>query len=243
MSAPRRAVLLDRDGTLIDFVHHPTLGVVTSAFDPSQLRLLPGVLEGLRLLVESGFTLAIATNQPGAAKAQFPRTAIDQTNAALVDLLRSDGIPIARLAVCYHHPEGAPGRQRAHPPCECRKPRPGMLLSLMASLGLTPDQTVMVGDTLADLGAGRAAGTRTALLEGRTSRGTRQSHTRSRSTALRSARPRDRPRPSRPRDKLISVIRTLFVSPSLPATPAPENPRLPCSDLSCSSRRSSPSPS
>ncbi len=161
----RRGVLLDRDGTLIDFVRDAELGSVQSAFHPGHLRLLPGVAAGLRLLADHGFVLAIATNQPGAAKGQIPREAIHRTNDALVALLRSDSIPIAELAVCLHHPEGGPGGDASLVgPCACRKPKPGLLLSLLGALDLDPAATFMVGDSLSDIEAGRAAGVRTALL-------------------------------------------------------------------------------
>jgi len=162
---PRRGVLLDRDGTLIDFVRDAELGVITTAFHPSQLRLLPGVATGLRLLGAHGFVLAIATNQPGAAKGHFPREAIARTNDALVALLRTEGVDIAAVAVCLHHPEGAPGGDPALiAPCPCRKPKPGLLRDLLDQLDLDPAASFMVGDTPSDVEAGRAAGMRTALL-------------------------------------------------------------------------------
>ena len=163
--SPRRGVLLDRDGTLIDFVRDVELGAVVSAFHPAQIRLLPGVLDGLRLLAARGFVLAIATNQPGAAKGQIPREAITRTNDALVALLGAEGIPIAALAACLHHPEGGPGGDASLVgPCDCRKPKPGLLRALLAELSLDPRSTFMVGDTMHDVEAGAAAGTRTALL-------------------------------------------------------------------------------
>jgi len=62
-----RLALLDRDGTLIDVVRDEETGTLTTAFHPSQIRLLDGVVEGLRVLVDAGYRLAIATNQPGPA--------------------------------------------------------------------------------------------------------------------------------------------------------------------------------
>lgn len=161
----KRGVVLDRDGTLIDFVRDPDLGAVVPAFHPVQIRFLPGVIEGLRLLSDRGFVLAIATNQPGPAKGQVAREAIERTNDALLDRLRGEGIAIAKLAVCWHHPEGGPGGDatlvRA---CDCRKPKPGMILRLLADLDLDPSRTFMVGDAMTDVEAGAAAGTHTALL-------------------------------------------------------------------------------
>jgi D-glycero-D-manno-heptose 1,7-bisphosphate phosphatase len=160
-----KGVLLDRDGTLVDFHRDPELGAVVSAFHPDQLRFLPGVIEGLTALRDAGYVLAIATNQPGAAKGQIPRAAIDRTNRALVDRLAEHGIPIAAVATCLHHPEGGPGGDPALAiPCDCRKPAPGLLLSLCRDLGLDPRASFMIGDSSADVEAARRAGVRSALL-------------------------------------------------------------------------------
>ncbi len=164
-SAARPAAIVYRDGTLIDFHRDAALGAVVSAFHPDQIRLLPGAIEGLRLLADAGFTLAIATNQPGAAKGQIPRSAIARTNQALVEVLRAQGITIAGLAVCEHHPEGGPGGDVSLiGPCECRKPAPGLLLQLARELSLDPAETWMLGDTAADIEAARRAGMRAGLI-------------------------------------------------------------------------------
>lgn len=165
MIAKRRGVVLDRDGTLIDFHRDEELGAVVSAFHPSQLRILPGVVEGLRALVDAGFVLAIATNQPGAAKGQVSRAAIERTNEALVAMLANLGAPIAEVAVCWHHPTGGPGGDASLVgACACRKPAPGLLLELVASLDLDPSASWMIGDALVDVAAARAAGFHAALL-------------------------------------------------------------------------------
>ena len=162
---PRPGAVLDRDGTLIDFHRDAELGAVVSAFHPDQIRVLPGVIEGLRALAEAGFTLAIATNQPGAAKGQIPAAAIARTNAALVARLASAGITIAAVAVCGHHPEGGPGGDASLVgPCACRKPAPGLLLDLARDLDLDIAASWMIGDTDADVGAAHRAGMRAGLL-------------------------------------------------------------------------------
>ena len=157
--------ILDRDGTLIDVVRDEETGAIVTAFHPDQLRLLPGAVEGLHALARAGFVLAMATNQPGPAKGQISRSAVARTNAALLALLQAQGVTIAAVEVCEHHPQGGPGGDpelvRA---CDCRKPGSGMLRSLLARLGGDPARSWAIGDSAADVEAGRGAGVRTAIL-------------------------------------------------------------------------------
>jgi len=140
-------------------------GAISTAFHPNQIVILPGVLEGLRTLAGAGYVLAVATNQPGPAKGQFSAAAVQRTNEALVAKLAAEGIRIAQLEVCMHHPDGGPGGDASLVgPCACRKPKPGMLTTIARGLGLTPERTWMVGDSAADVEAGAAAGMRTGLV-------------------------------------------------------------------------------
>src|SRR6202041_1694204 len=104
-----RVAILDRDGTIIDVVRDEETGAVTVAFHPDQLRLLSGAVEGMRALQDAGFVLAIATNQPAPAKGQFSADAVRRTNDALVAMLAKQGVRIAALEACMHHPEGGAG--------------------------------------------------------------------------------------------------------------------------------------
>jgi D-glycero-D-manno-heptose 1,7-bisphosphate phosphatase len=160
-----RGVILDRDGTLIDVFRDEETGAISTAFHPSQLVILPGVLEGLRLLAQAGFVFAIATNQPGPAKGQFSAAAVKRTNDALVARLEAEGIRIAHVEACMHHPAGGPGGDASLVgPCECRKPMPGMLHAIARGLSLASAETWMVGDSAADVEAGAAAGMKTGLV-------------------------------------------------------------------------------
>jgi D-glycero-D-manno-heptose 1,7-bisphosphate phosphatase len=157
--------ILDRDGTLIDVVRDEETGAIVTAFHPDHLRILPGVVEGLRALADAGFTLAIATNQPGPAKGQISAAAVSRTNQALVENLAAAGVTIAAVEVCMHHPDGGPGGDPALVRrCDCRKPAPGMLRALMQRLDGDPARSWMIGDGTADLDAARAAGLRGALV-------------------------------------------------------------------------------
>lgn len=165
MSPPVRVAILDRDGTIIDVVRDEETGAVTVAFHPDQLRLLKGAVEGMRALQDAGFTLAIATNQPAPAKGQFSAAAVRRTNDALLARLAAEGVRIAALEVCMHHPDGGEGGDASLVgPCDCRKPKPGMIDTLVGKLGADRATSWMIGDSKGDLEAGRAGGLRTGLV-------------------------------------------------------------------------------
>jgi D-glycero-D-manno-heptose 1,7-bisphosphate phosphatase len=146
-----KLALLDRDGTLIDFAARYSDGTLRAAQRPDEVRLLVGVVAGLRALRDAGWTFAIATNQPGWAKGECAAGDIAETNYALVDTLAESGITIAGVRVCYHSAEAG---------CWCRKPKPGLLWMTIQDLGGRPRDVVMIGDSDADEGAAKAAGVR-----------------------------------------------------------------------------------
>ena len=157
--------ILDRDGTLIDVVRDEETGTIVTAFHPAQIRFLDGALDGMRALRDAGFLLAIATNQPGPSKGQCSAAAVIRTNDALLDLLAAEGLPIASLQVCMHHPTGGAGGDASLvQACACRKPKPGLLLSAIEETHADRARSWMIGDTRSDIDAGRAAGLSTALV-------------------------------------------------------------------------------
>ena len=160
-----RVAILDRDGTIIDVVRDEETGTISVAFHPDQLRLLDGAVEGMLALQGAGFVLAIATNQPAPAKGQFSADAVRRTNDALLARLTAEGVRIAALEACMHHPTGGAGGDPSLVlDCNCRKPRPGMLETLVTRLGADRAASWMIGDGTSDIEAGRAAGLRTGLV-------------------------------------------------------------------------------
>lgn len=157
--------IFDRDGTIIDVVRDEEVGVTNVAFHPSQIRLLPGAVDGMRLLQDAGFAVAIATNQPGPAKGQVSAAAVRCTNEALVSILAGFGVHVRAIETCMHHPDGGPGGDAALViRCDCRKPKPGLLTAVLRRLEATPEASWMIGDSCSDLEAGRGAGMKCALV-------------------------------------------------------------------------------
>jgi D-glycero-D-manno-heptose 1,7-bisphosphate phosphatase len=150
----RPAVFIDRDGTLtedVGYVNHP-----------SRLRLLPRSAEAVRRLNEAGVAAVVATNQAGVARGYFSEDVLHAVNAALIAQLERAGARLDGLYVCLHHPsEGVPPYRAA---CDCRKPRPGLLVRAAQELGLDLAASAMVGDKASDLEPGRRVGARAVLV-------------------------------------------------------------------------------
>lgn len=159
----RRAAFLDRDGVLNALVQDPRSGRFESPLQPCDVRLLPGAAAAARRLAAAGFALVGVSNQPAAAKGTVSLEQLSQVQERVLELLGAEGVRFEGFYLCLHHPDAVVADLRG--PCECRKPAPGMLLEAAVDLDLELSSSWMIGDTDADLGAGRAAGCRTALIE------------------------------------------------------------------------------
>jgi len=151
----RRAVFLDKDGTIIENVPYNV--------DPERIQLSPGAEEGLRQLHRAGYPLFVVSNQAGVARGYFPESALQGVEARLRELLAAFGVPLAGFTYCPHHPEGSV--EGLAVVCECRKPAPGMIVRTAAEHGIDLARSWMVGDILDDIQAGRRAGCRTILVD------------------------------------------------------------------------------
>jgi D-glycero-D-manno-heptose 1,7-bisphosphate phosphatase len=154
VSAPRRAVFLDRDGTLLSTDTH--LG------DPGLIALVPGAAEALRRIGEAGWQRIVVSNQSGVARRLFTEEMYRRVEAAFLEALRRAGGDVEAIYVCHHLPEAADTRYAAD--CDCRKPKPGMILRAAREHGIDLARSVLVGDALRDLDAGRNAAVGACLL-------------------------------------------------------------------------------
>lgn len=157
------AVFLDRDGVIIELVINPATGEYGPPRSPGDLVLVAGAIPCLSSLQDAGFDLFLVSNQPDYAKGKATLDQIHAVHAAFDRLLQAGGIRFRHYYYCYHHPQGIVTEYSG--PCDCRKPRPGFLLTAARDYGIDLPRSWMVGDRDADVECGKAAGTRTILLQ------------------------------------------------------------------------------
>ena len=154
-SAKQRAILLDRDGTLVHAVHY--------ASRPEHLRLYDGIGVQLALLQRKGFRLVVVTNQSGIARGYFTEDDLSRMHDYLRAMLTPFEVTLDAIYHCPHHPDGIIDALAIR--CDCRKPRPGMLLRAAQDLSLDLTTSWFVGDILDDVEAGNRAGCNTILVD------------------------------------------------------------------------------
>ena len=149
----RPAVFLDRDGTVIVDKVHLT--------DAGNVELLPGAAEAVRRLNEAGVFTVIVSNQSVIARGLATEEMVDGAMDRIQELLMEEGAHIDAFYHCPHHEEYSG-------PCDCRKPKPGMLFDAAVEHDLDLERSYMVGDWWSDIGAGQAAGIPSILVRGST---------------------------------------------------------------------------
>lgn len=157
MTAPspalRPAAFLDRDGTVIELVHHLT--------DPANVRLIPGAGEALARLNAAGIAVVIVTNQSVIGRGKLTEAGLEDVHAEMTRQLTPHGARVDGLYHCPVAPKIKDPRAIEHPD---RKPGPGMLLRAAQEMALDLSRSVMVGDTISDMLAGRNAGCAASVL-------------------------------------------------------------------------------
>jgi D-glycero-D-manno-heptose 1,7-bisphosphate phosphatase len=159
------AVFVDRDGVINELKLDPDSGTPESPLAVSDVVLTPGAGDALRRLQAAGRMLVGVSNQPAAAKGRISIADLLAIQARVVYLLGEQGVSFQDFRLCLHHPDGSVVELAGR--CDCRKPAPGMLLDSARELGIDLARSWMIGDTDADVLAGRAAGCRTVLVEHR----------------------------------------------------------------------------
>ncbi len=151
----RRAVFLDRDGTLNEEV-----GFLTEV---ERFRLFPYTGSAVRRINQAGFLAVVVTNQSGIARGLLTPKLVEETHERLTTEIAAAGGRIDRIYYCPHHPEGSVVPYNIR--CDCRKPAPGLLTRAAAELGIELAGSFVVGDRYVDVGAAHEAGARSVLVK------------------------------------------------------------------------------
>lgn len=150
----RPAVFIDRDGTLsheVGYVNHI-----------SRFQLFPWSVDAVRVLNEAGILAIVATNQAGVARGYYPESQVHEVHAELRRRMDEGGARLDGLYACLHHP--SVGEPPYRQDCQCRKPRPGLLLQAARDLDVDLSRSWMVGDRGGDVALAHEVGARGALV-------------------------------------------------------------------------------
>ncbi|MCL0080153.1 D-glycero-beta-D-manno-heptose 1,7-bisphosphate 7-phosphatase [Dehalococcoidia bacterium] len=143
----KRAVFLDRDGTIARDVHY--------CRRVEDFELLPTVPEAIRLLNTNSLKVVVITNQSGITRGYFTEEILAQIHDKMKQELAKDGAWVDAIYYCPHHPDDG---------CECRKPKTGLFLQAARELDIDLSRSFVVGDVQMDIDAGRALGSKTVLV-------------------------------------------------------------------------------
>jgi D-sedoheptulose 7-phosphate isomerase len=158
----KAAVFLDRDGVINRYVYDAEFGTVDTPANPAEFQLLPGAAQAIAALNRWDLPVIVVSNQPGIAKGKMSPELLDAVNEEMRAQLAREGARLDAVLYCRHHPDAVVAGYRAN--CDCRKPKPGLLLRAALERNLDLARSYFIGDDVPDVLAGRAAGVTTILL-------------------------------------------------------------------------------
>lgn len=144
----RPAVFFDRDGVLNSDTGY--------AYLPEHITWIDGAIDAIKLANQHGYMVCVVTNQSGIARGLYTEQDVVRLHAWMQQYCLAHGAIIHGFAFCPHHPTEGQGEYKRH--CDCRKPAPGMLLSLAKTHTIDMPRSMMIGDKETDMQAARAAG-------------------------------------------------------------------------------------
>ena len=158
----RRAVFVDRDGIINDLVYYPEHGLVDSPFTSDQVQLTPFAIDAVNRCHELGYLVIVISNQPGLAKGHFDEATFDLITQKMQELLAQGNARLDGEYYCFHHPNAV--RERLRIVCDCRKPRPGLIIRAAKDWDISLAESFFLGDGTVDVKAGNDAGCKTILV-------------------------------------------------------------------------------
>jgi D-glycero-D-manno-heptose 1,7-bisphosphate phosphatase len=149
-----RAVFIDRDGVI-----NESDGFITKK---EQIKLIPNSARAISILGRM-FKVFIITNQPSVGRGLCSEEEAKEVNKHLISLLEAEGARVDATYMCFHHPVHGQGKYLKE--CDCRKPKPGMILKAAKDFNIDLKKSFMIGDKTGDIKAGFLAGTKTVLVK------------------------------------------------------------------------------
>lgn len=161
----RRAVFIDRDGVINRMSYHAEFGITDSPANPDQFELMTGAGAAIAEFNRLGLLAIVVSNQPGIAKGKFTPDLLRRMESKMIAGIESAGGKLDAIYNCLHHPEAALNEYRVS--CDCRKPKPGLILKAAREWNIDLRGSYMIGDGVTDILAGSAAGARTLFANSR----------------------------------------------------------------------------
>lgn len=158
----KSAIFFDRDGVINEHVYDKEHGTVDSPLNPSQVRLVYGAHQLIKGVRGMGFVTIICSNQPAVGLGKITLKNFQAVTDKIQSLLKNKGATLDYQYYCMHHPFAKLKKYRVE--CECRKPKPGLLLKAAKEHNIDPSRSWMIGDGVNDVIAGKVAGCKTILL-------------------------------------------------------------------------------
>lgn len=153
------ALFLDRDGVINHMANYS--GSWDSPQKPEDVKLMDGIEKVLKWANKQKITVVEVSNQPGVAKGKMQKETSDAIESRVHELLKEHSIHIDQIYTCPHHPKGVVPELTMD--CNCRKPKPGLLLQAAKELKIDLARSVILGDKSFDVEAGKMAGTKTII--------------------------------------------------------------------------------
>lgn len=154
----QKAIFLDRDGTINKYV-----GFLRNIDD---FELIEGVAEAIKLINQSGYLAIVVTNQPVIARGEVTWEELNEIHKKMATLLGKEGAYVDGIYICPHHPDkGFEGERPEYKiDCDCRKPKPGLLLQAAKDFNIDLSESYMIGDSHRDVEAGENAGVKKSIM-------------------------------------------------------------------------------
>ncbi|MDQ3021676.1 MAG: HAD-IIIA family hydrolase [Bacteroidota bacterium] len=157
-----KAIFLDRDGVINGLIFNSERNEYEPPHKTTDLKLLDGVIDVLKMFIENGYKLFIVSNQPDYAKGKTTLENLKEVHNELHRILIKNNILFTDYFYCYHHPEGIVREYSFD--CECRKPKTYFILKAISDYNINKNNSWFIGDRDTDIECGKRSGLKTILV-------------------------------------------------------------------------------